>query len=175
MSDPKAIILAYQEAHNNQDVDRALSLFAPNIRFEMAGIWVREGLEQQRELEEWDAALSSKLVFDNFKKRGGRTECTAIETNAWLKMAGIGTVTYESVLFEFDGDQIIRIRAKLAPKSEMAMDKAMNGVVRWALDHKLSKIEEIIPRGLFHYGKQQAEDWLVMLNDWQQQAVESED
>lgn len=175
MSDPKAIIMAYQEAHNNQDIEQTLRLFSPNIRFEMAGIWVREGLEEMRQLEEWDRVMSSRLAFGAIKKRGGRLVCSAEETSTWLSMVGIEAVLYDSVMFEFAGSQINRIRAKLAPKSEMAIDKAVNRVMRWALEARPDEIGEIIPRGLFNYGQVQAEKWLALLEEWQQRAVESEE
>jgi hypothetical protein len=171
MKDEKAIVLAYQEAHNAHDVDKAMTFFAPNIRFEMAGIWVREGFEEMRVMEVWDSVVGGEVFFKDFKTRTGRLECKATESNDWLKIVGIDAVTYDSFRFEFENGRIGRIRAKVSPKDEMAIDRAVNRVVRWALEARPDEIDDIIPRGLFNYGHEQAERWMVLLKEWKQQAA----
>ncbi|HKJ27310.1 MAG TPA: hypothetical protein VJ965_06715 [Anaerolineales bacterium] len=168
MKDLKAIVLAYQQAHNAQDVDQAMQYFTPNVRFEMAGIWVRQGLEEIRAMEEWEKVMDGEIEFGDLKMRNNRLECKATERNSWLKLVGIEVITYDSYRFEFEDDQINRIRAKISPKGEMAIDKAINRVMRWALEAYPDEIDAIIPRGQFNYGKTQAERWLALLKEWQQ-------
>ena len=174
MKDPKAFILKYQEVHNAHNIDQALRFFAPTFRFEMAGIWVRQGLEEQRSLEEWDQVVSSQLFFTDFRKRSGRLECQVRETSMWLNMVGINAVFYDAFMFEFTNGQISRLKAKLSPRSERDIDKAVNRVLRWALEARPDSVEEIIPRGTFIYGRTQAESWLVLLKEWQQEAAKRE-
>lgn len=170
MKDEKAIVLAYQEAHNAHNVEQAMSYFAPNVRFEMAGLWVREGAEEIKAMEEWDAVVVGKIAFGDAKVRGGRFECKAKETNAWFDVVGIEAVYYESYRFEFQNGLISRIRAKISPKGEMAIDKVINRIMRWALEARPDEIEDIIPRGQFNYGNEQAERWMVLVKEWKQQA-----
>lgn len=170
MKDEKAIVLAYQEAHNAHDVEQAMSYFAPNIRFEMAGLWVREGFEEIKVMEEWDAVVGGKIAFGDPKVRSGRFECKAKEINDWFDVVGIEAVFYESYRFEFENGRISRIRAKISPKSEMAIDKVINRIMRWALDARPDDIQNIIPRGQFNYGKEQAEGWMTLVKEWKQQA-----
>jgi hypothetical protein len=169
MKEKKAIVLAYQDAHNAHDVELALSFFAPNIRFEMTGLWVKQGLEDVRALEEWDAALANQLTFGDLRIRNARLECEAKETNDWFKLVGIDEVFYDSIKFEFDNGLITHIRAKISPKGEMAVDKVVNGVMRWALEACPEEVENLMPRGLFNYGREEAHKWLALLKDWQDQ------
>lgn len=162
----KDIILAYQQAHNANDVDLALSYMSPDIRYGMAGIWVKEGIEEVRALESWDAALHSQLVFTALKFRNGRLECTAKETNDWFKLAGISEITYDAIKYEFENGQIRHIRANMAHKSERMIDQAINKVIRWALDAYPDEVQAIIPRGNFLYGHEQALRWKKLLEEW---------
>lgn len=171
MKTPKEIIKAYQDAQNANDTDLAMSFFAPNIRYEMVGLWVMQGLEELRALAEWNTAVSNQLVLGKIKMRHNRLECQAKETNDWLKMVGIDAVYYDTIKYEFEDDKISVVRAKIAPKSEMAMDRATNRVMRWALEACPEEIKEIMPRGLFKYGGETAKKWLALLKDWKQQAA----
>lgn len=162
----KDIILAYQQAHNANDVDLALSYMSPEIRFGMAGIWVKEGIEEVRALESWDAALHSKIIFTDLKLRNGRLECTAKETNDWFKLVGIPEIRYDSIKYEFENGVIRHIRANMAHQSERLIDQAINKIMRWALDAHPDEINDIIPRGNFLYGHEQALRWKTLLEEW---------
>lgn len=162
----KDIILAYLQAHNDHDVDLALSTMSPEIRFGMAGIWVKEGTEEVSAMEKWDAAMNSQLTFENLKIRNGRLECVGRETNDWYQMSGIQEVHYEAIKFEFENGLIRHIRAQMAHKSERKIDQVVNDVIRWALDIYPDEVEEIIPRGNFIYGHEQALRWKALLEKW---------
>ncbi len=167
MQSKNEIILAYQDAHNAHDIDRVLSFLAPDIRFGMSGLWVKQGLEELRALEEWDAALNSHLTFEKIKMRNQRLECRGTETNDWYQMVGISKITYDSIKFEFDLMKINHIRAKISPKSERQIDQVINEVLRWALTARPEVVEEVIPRGVFVYGRKQALRWKALLDEWQ--------
>lgn len=170
--DPREIVLAYQEACNHHNIDLALSFFVPDIRYEMVGIRVMQGLEDLRAFAEWNQFFATQMNFGKLKMKNNRLECQAEETNDWLKMVGIESVTYDSIKFEFNNDKISNVRAKLSPKSEMAMDRATNRVIRWVLDTDPELIDKIIPRGLFKYSEEVAERWLALLKDWQARTTE---
>jgi len=164
----KEIVLAYQEAHNTHDIEGVLEVLSPKIRFGMTGLWVREGLAELRDLEEWDAVMNSHITFKDFKVRNQRLECKGAETNDWYKMVGIEQVYFEPIKFEFEDGKIRHIRAQLAPKSEMAVDRAVNDVVRWALEVFPDEITHLVPRGVFRYGHEQAMRWKKLLVEWQE-------
>lgn len=168
MKSEKEIVIAYQKAHNAHDVEGALSQFSPRIRFGMTGLWVREGLDELRELEAWDAVMKSQLDFTDFKMRNQRLECTGAETNEWFGMVGIKQIRYEPIKFEFEGDKIRHIRAQINPKDEMMVDRAVNEVVRWALDLYPDEIHDLVPRGVFKYGHEHALRWIKLLQEWKQ-------
>jgi hypothetical protein len=161
------IILAYQEARNAHDIDLVLSYLSPDIRFGMAGLWVKQGHEEIRTLEEWDAVHNSQTVFENLKMRNQRLECKATETNDWYQMVGISSIKYDSIKFEFDLMKINHIRAKMSPKSERQIDQVINDILRWALKAHPDKIDDLIPRGQFVYGREQAKRWKVLIDEWQ--------
>lgn len=162
----KEIVLAYQEAHNAHDIDKALGFFSPNIRFMMIGLWTREGLEELRNMEAWDAAMNSRLIFDGLKVRQGRMDCRGTETNDWYQFTGIQQVTFDSIKFEFKDDQIALVRAKMSPKSERAIDQVVNDVVRWALDAAPDEVAALVPRSVLRYGHEEALRWMALLKEW---------
>ncbi len=170
MKSEKEIVFAYQEAHNTHDVDAVLALLSPNIRFGMTGLWVREGLDEVRALEEWDAVMNSQLTFNKFKRRNQRLECNGVEVNDWYRTVGIEQVYFDLIRFEFEAGKIRHIRAKMAPKSEMTIDRAVNDVVRWALDVYPKEIEDLVPRSVFRYGHEQALRWKKLLEEWKKAA-----
>ena len=166
MKSEKEIVIAYQDAHNAHDIEGVLNYFSPAIRYGMTGLWVREGFDEIRALEEWDTVMNSQLVFSDFKVRNQRLECTGTETNDWLKMVGIEEIRYEPMKFEFDGDKIRHIRVQIAPKFEMMVDRAVNDVVRWALELYPDEITDLVPRSVFKYGHAQALRWIKLLEEW---------
>lgn len=166
MKSEQEIVMAYLKAHNAHDIDGALSFLSPEIRFGMTGLWVRQGLTELRALEEWDAVMNSQLDFRNFKVRNQRLECSGTETNDWYAMVGIESVTFQPIKFEFDAGKIRHIRAQIAPKNEMMIDRAVNEVVRWAFDIYPDEITDLVPRGVFRYGKAHAVRWLKLLEEW---------
>lgn len=169
MKSEKEIVLAYLEAHNAHDIERALNVFSPKIRFMMVGLWTREGIDELRSLEAWDAALNSQLAFDDLKIRQGRMDCRGRETNDWYQFTGIDQVDYDSIKFEFHDGKISHIRAKLAPKSERDVDRAMNEVIRWALEAAPDEVKALVRRGKFRYGQDQAVRWMDLLEKWKTQ------
>lgn len=170
--EPREIVLAYQEACNAHNIDLALSFFAPDIRYEMVGIRVMQGLDDLRSYAEWNQFFNTQLNFGKLQMKSNRLECQAEETNAWLEMVGLDSISYDSIKFEFKDGQISQVRAKLSPKSEMAMDRATNQVIRWVLDTDADVIDKIIPRGLFKYSKEVAERWLALLKEWKAHTTE---
>lgn len=166
MKSEKEIVLAYQEAHNAHDVEKALSFFNPDIRYGMTGVWVKEGIEEVRALEAWDAVLNSKMNYHVLKVRQSRMNCSATETNDWLKLAEIEEIEYTSIKFEFEGNRIQHIRAQLAGKSEWAIDQAVNAVLRWALEALPDEVQSLIPRGNFLHSEGHAKRWLKLVQDW---------
>ena len=168
MRSEKEIVLAYQEAHNAHDVEKALSFFTADIRYGMTGVWVKQGIDEVRALESWDAALNSHMDYHVLKVRQSRMNCSATETNDWLKLAGIGKIEYTSIKFEFKGEKIQHVRAQLAGKSEWAIDQAVNDVLRWALEAHPGEVQSLIPRGNFLHGEGHAERWLKLVQEWKE-------
>lgn len=162
----KDLILAYLQAHNDHDVNLALSYMSPEIRFGMAGIWVKEGTEELQAMEAWDAEMHSQIRFDNLKTRSGRLECTGQETNDWYQMTGIQAIIYDNIKFEFENGLIRHIRANMSHKSERMIDTVVNDVIRWALDIYPDEVNDIIPRGNFIHGHDQAVRWKALLTEW---------
>ena len=166
MASEKEIVLSYQQAHNAHDVELAMSYMTPTIRYMMIGLWTREGQEEVRILESWDAALNSQLTYGSLQVRQGRMDCSGSETNDWYRLAGIEQVDFDSIKFEFQGDKITHIRAKISPKSERAIDQAMNRVIHWALDYAPEEVDALVPRGIFRYGPDHAARWIALVQAW---------
>lgn len=166
------IVSAYQQAHNEHQWEQVMQLFAPDIRFEMVGIWVKQDADLIAKVEQWDAVLNSQLTFSDLREKDGGVVCQAFETNDWLALVGIEKLIYSSVRFEFGNGLIKKIKAQMAPESEQAMARAINKVTRWALDSHREVVQKLIPRSNFIYGHDEALQWKALLEEWRAQLTE---
>ena len=88
----RSIINGYISAHNSHDINRSLSYYSDDISFELVRTWVKHGKNEIRNLEEWDAALNSKLNFYVTKESGDTLFCKGTEQNEWFKGVGIDKI-----------------------------------------------------------------------------------
>jgi nuclear transport factor 2 (NTF2) superfamily protein len=157
---------AYESAHNAHDVKKVMSFYTKDIRFETVEVWVREGKEAMENLEEWDAALNSNLIFTDVTIDDGIIKCKAEETNDWFKITGVEKIHYRSVVIKFKKGLIREIKADLTEESMAAIGVILQSIMGWALKERKQDLAELMPEGEFIYNAETAKKWMSLLHDW---------
>lgn len=88
-------IRQYVTAYNSHDVEKIMSFYTHDIRFENVGVWVKTGKQEVRKITEWDVATHIVMRVANVSVQGDTVTFLLFETNDWLQLAGIGEVLYE--------------------------------------------------------------------------------
>ena len=114
---PTEILEAYESAHNNQDIEASLDLYVRDAQFDLVGVWMKKGIDEMRELAEWDAALNSSLDFHIEEVRGDTVVCSVLERNDWFKAVGIDPLYHPKALVVIQNGLIHHIIAYPSPDS----------------------------------------------------------
>ncbi len=157
---------AYKQAHNAHDVNKAMSFYSDDIRFDMVGSWIKKGKDEIRELEEWDAAVNSYLEFTDIEVKGDTIKCKAIEKNDLFTASGIQKLEYESVIFVFQDGLIKEVKAKQTEESLKNMESVFKKFIEWASTEKTKELEELKKKGEFIFTPENAEKWLSLVREW---------
>lgn len=155
---------AYQEAHNNNDVEKAMSLLTEDIKYEVVGEWTLEGKEKLRKLFETDADTNSKQFFTDIKVGENKVTFKFTEQNDWLKLAGIDALLGESGEFIFEEGLIKVIRLKRSQESIMAMRKFRSSFGRWAANNRMDELSKL--KGTAVLAREDLPMFMGMLRDW---------
>lgn len=156
----------YEQAHNGHDVERALSYLTDDITFEMVGSWIREGKDEMREYEGWDAAINSNLSFRDIRKHGDTIICSLVERNDWFRLVGIDAIEYEWVRITFRNGKISSIVAQLSEQSHKAALQEFQSFISWASSERIYELVELMHGAEFVFRKDNAPAWLKLLQEW---------
>ncbi len=121
---PTELVQLYFDRHNVGDVDGVMALYGDDAVFEMAGSFVREGKEQLREMEAFDASVHELLVVTKMKEINGQVHCQVNAGSDFLKAVNIPALHYAGCVFAVDGDAIERITAVMALRSQRTLAEA---------------------------------------------------
>jgi hypothetical protein len=155
---------AYQEAHNNNDIEKALSLLTEDIKYEVVGEWTLEGKEKLRKLFETDADTNSKQFFTDIKVGENKVTFKFTEQNDWLKLARIDALLGESGQFIFEKGLIKVIRLKRSQESIMAMRKFRSSFGRWAANNRMDELSKL--KGTAVLAREDLPMFMRMMRDW---------
>jgi hypothetical protein len=172
--DLSARVRKYVEVYNNHDVDKIMTFYTDDIRFENVGAWVKTGTHEVRKITEWDAATHIVMKVSNVTVHGDTVTFSLRETNDWLESAGIGEVLYEPSQFVFRDGKISVIQAKLSHESLNRWVPIWNAIVKWAKENRPDKLAEVMPEGAFVFGADYAKNWLGLLKEWRQATEQTE-
>lgn len=158
----------YVTVYNSYDVDKIMSFYTDDIRFENVGVWVKTGKQEVQEITEWDAATHIVMKISNVTVRGDTVTFSLLETNDWLKRAGIGEALYEPSRIVFRDGKIAVIQAKLSEESLNRWMPIWNAILAWAKENRMEKLAEVMPDGEFVFGADYAHAWLELLKEWRE-------
>ncbi len=162
------------QAQNEHNLDQALALLSPDIRFEMTGLWVKQGPEEIKGILEWNTIFNTQYRIEDLKEKQGMVTCTAKEKSDWYDTVGIGIVVYESYRFGIENGLIKQIKTKIDPVSERNIDRGVNLVMKWAMKKYSHDLIKLIPRGIFLYSREGALQWKDVLEEWKNLPKEEE-
>ncbi len=168
---PDKILRAYVEANNAHDIDRVMVLYTDDIRFENVGVWVKQGKEEVRTIAEWDATTHIQMTISDITVMGDTVTFTLIETNDWLKSAGVDEWHWVARVITKNG-LIKEIKATLTEESAKIFIPVYQSIIQWMSTERPQELPELMPGGEFVYGAEVAKKWLDMLNEWRE-ATES--
>jgi limonene-1,2-epoxide hydrolase len=109
------LVEAFQEALNQHDVDKVMSMFAENAEFEIVGVSKYSGKQQIRNVFEYDVGVNTELKFINCKTEGNTVRCQALERNDRLAAIGIDELKYTSSNFVFSDRRIQSFISEIPP------------------------------------------------------------
>ncbi len=163
---PENRFKAYVEAHNSHDIERIMSFYAEDARFEFVESWVREGKEEIRKQEEFDAALNSQLAFTDLKVEGDTVTGTVTEKSDYYKLSGIDEVSYEYYAIIFKDGLIKEIKTELTIGSVIEINQVFQELLNWVRKEKEKELEDLILEGEVVYSAESAKKWLALLREW---------
>jgi hypothetical protein len=166
---PADVVQSYQQAHNDGDLEKLLSLYADDVQFEIVGQVSLQGKEKIRHLAEHDFALNIHMSIDQLVTHGDTVQCQLTETNDWLKTAGIPEARYTGFMVIEKGF-IQSIRAELVPESDRAFKRVLVPLMEWGSKERPQQVAEMMPQGQFVYNAENANRSLALLQEWKQAA-----
>ena len=159
-------VKAYEATYNAHDVEKLMSFYSDDVRFEIVGVWVKKGKAAVRELAEWDKATNMHMTISEIVVSGDSVTFKLVETNDWWKLAGMGDICYKPSVIIFRNGLISELRATMTRESLDAYAKVWPSIISWAKEHRKEELEELLPGGVFIYGAEAAKKWIVLLRAW---------
>jgi len=156
------------QAYNSHDVEKLMSFYTDDIRFEVVGFFVKEGKEDIRKLTEYDAAVNVHMSISNIKVSGDTVTFTLIESNDWFRLAGVEELIYEPNRIVFHGGLIKEIKTEITPESAKAAGEAWQAIMQWASKERSEELADLMPGGEFIYSAESARKWLALLRQWRE-------
>ena len=157
---------AFQKAANSGDVEKSLSFYADDVRFEIAGTpMVIEGKENLRKPIEEHIMLNGHLTFTDTKVKGNTATYKVKEQNDWLKAAGIDALYYEYDQLTFKDGLIKKEVAKPSQKSMKVMAEFRGTFEKWASENQGQEWAKLKSEGIT---RENVSRWLAIIRQWRQ-------
>ncbi|MDD5064414.1 MAG: nuclear transport factor 2 family protein [Phycisphaerae bacterium] len=156
----------FQKAANSGDVEKSLSFYADDVRFEIVGTpMVIEGKENLRKPIEEHFILNGRLTFTDTKVKGNTATYKVREQNDWLKAAGIDALDYEYDQIIFENGLIKKEIAKPTQKSMEIMGEFQETFEKWATEKHGQEWAKLKSEGIT---RENVGRWLVIIRQWRE-------
>jgi hypothetical protein len=156
----------FQKAANSGDVEKSLSFYADDVRFEIAGTaMVIEGKENLRKPIEEHFILNGRLTFTDIKVKGNTATYKVKEQNDWLKAAGVDALDYEYDQITFEDGLIKKEIAKPAQESMEIMAEFRKSFEKWASEKRGQEWAKLKSEGIT---KENVSRWLAIIREWRE-------
>ena len=169
---PDESLKAYQEAHNSGDVEKKMSFFAEDIKYEVVGQWKVTGKENLKKRVEIDAFLNSNLIFTDIKSSKNKVTCKVEEKNDLLKVSGIDTLYYEFREFIFEDGLIKEVKTRVTQDGMDALRNAQTAFWQWADENRKEEAAELKRPGVVN--KDTFVKCLALMRQWREEMEKDE-
>jgi ketosteroid isomerase-like protein len=160
-------VKAFQKAANSGDVERLLSFYADDVRFEIVGTpMVIEGKEKLCKPIEEQFILNCRLTFTDTKVDGNTATYKVKEQNDMLKAAGIDALHYEYDQITFEDGLIKWEIAKPTRESMRVMGEFRESFERWASEERDQKWAKLKSEGIT---EENVSEWLTITREWREE------
>jgi limonene-1,2-epoxide hydrolase len=157
---------AFQKAVNSHNVEKSMSFYADDVRFEILGTaMVIEGKEKLRKAIEEQVILNVHFTFTDIKADGNTVTYKVKEQNDWLKAAGIDALDYEYDQTTFEDGLIKKEIAKPTQKSMEIMAEFRKTFEKWASEKRGQEWARLKSEGIT---KENVNRWLAIIREWQE-------
>ena len=161
-------ITAYQEAHNSGDVEKEMSFFAEDIKYEVIGRWEVTGKENLKQIAETDVALNSHVIFTDIKSSKNKVTCKVEEENDLLKTCGIDKLYYEYGEFIFEDGLIKEVKTQPTQEGTDALRNSYDAFGVWASENRKEEFDELKSAAVVT--KDNVGKWLALMRQWREES-----
>lgn len=165
-------IKAYQEAHNSGEVEKEMSFFAEDIKYEVIGEWKVTGKESLKKLAETDVVLNSHLIFSDIKLSANKVTCKVEERNDLLKISGIDTLYYDFREFIFVDGLIKEVKTQPAKEGAETLENSHRAFWKWAAENRKEEFKDL--RSARVVTKDSVGKWLELMRQWREEMDKEE-
>ena len=150
------------------DVEAVLALFVDEPSLHFGTLGTISGRPALRGILEYDVALNTKLDFAECTVNGEEVTCRVVESNDWLKLVDIESITYDENRFVFAPDgRIDSVVAILSSESGQSLGAVMAEFHGWAtMNHPEEYGSLFSEDGAFVYSRENAGKVLELLRIW---------
>jgi hypothetical protein len=134
-----------EKAHNLHQLDKELSFYADDARFEIDDGNTVQGKDELRKLFTVDVLFNNSLAFSDISIVGNSIFCTVEEKNDMWRALGVEKV-YERCEIVFKNGLIQEVRATKSAQSESAaeLDKADQAFSAWADKNRPEEVAKLL-------------------------------
>ncbi len=160
-------VKAFQEAINNHDIEKSMSFYADDVRFELLGTpMVIEGRENLRKPIEEQFILNNHLTLTDIKADGNTVTCKVKEQNDMLKAAGIDALHYDYNRLTFKDGLIKQEIAKPTQETLKIMAEFREPFEKWASEKRTQQWAKLKSKGIT---KENVSEWLDITRQWREE------
>lgn len=162
------VVEDFERLKNAHDTAQTLALFTADAVLDFGPMGAVSGHDAIDRIHEYDVALATQLDFETCVLDGDDVVCRVTETNQWLAIAGIDSITYPETRFAFDDTGKIRSIAALpSQESQAALGAAMSAFGAWAQANAAERFAALFDtQGNFQFSYDNGQTVLRLLREW---------
>ena len=164
------LVESFQEAVNQKDVNKILTMFIDGAEFELVGLSKYSGKEQIRNVFEYDIGVNTELEFINCKIHGNSVSGQLLERNDRLDAIGYGELKYSSCTFTFRDNLIQSFTAEIPAEFIQFNNEVYQKFLPWLTQNYPDEHSKMFtPEGRFIYNRENGARAVRLLREWQKE------
>ena len=161
------LVESFQEAINQYNVDKVMTMFTEDAKFEIMGISKFSGKEQVKNIFEYDVGVNTQLQFINCKSHGNTVSGQILERNDRLEAIGIGELKYSSCTFVFRDNLIESFTAEIPDEFVQYNIEVWQKFLPWLTENYPNEHSKMFtPEGRFYYNRENGAGVVRLLREW---------